>query len=91
LELVRQIAEALKFAHDKHAIHGALSPQSILVFEPDAEVPRLKLYNWQTAFRTSSTSTSGLPQVTPTVLAPFLRVFEEQCGIHLGNVLGACE
>ena len=67
LELVRQIAEALKFAHDKHAIHGALSPQSILVFEPDAAVPRLKLYNWQTAFRTSSTSTSGLPQVTPTV------------------------
>jgi serine/threonine protein kinase len=67
LELVRQIAEALKFAHDKHAIHGALSPQSILVFEPNAEVPRLKLYNWQTAFRTSATSTSGLPQVTPTV------------------------
>jgi serine/threonine protein kinase len=52
--------------HDKHAIHGALSPQSILVFEPNAEVPRLKLYNWQTAFRTSATSTSGLPQVTPT-------------------------
>jgi serine/threonine protein kinase len=66
LELVRQTAEALKFAHDKHAIHGALSPQCILVFAPNAEVPRLKLYNWQTAFRTSSTSTSGLPQVTPT-------------------------
>src|ERR1041385_3561493 len=66
LEMVRQIAEALKFAHDKHAIHGALSPQSILVFGPTTEVPRLKLYNWQTAFRTSSTSTSGLPQVTPT-------------------------
>jgi serine/threonine protein kinase len=67
LEMVRQIAEALKFAHDKHAIHGALSPQSILVFGPDLPVPRLKLYNWQTSFRTSSTSTSGLPQVTGTV------------------------
>jgi serine/threonine protein kinase len=67
LEMVRQIAEALKFAHDKHAIHGALSPQSILVFGPNSPIPRLKLYNWQTAFRTSSTSTSGLPQITATV------------------------
>ena len=67
LEMVRQIAEALKFAHDKHAIHGALSPQSILVFGPDSPIPRLKLYNWQTAFRTASTSTSGLPQITATV------------------------
>ena len=67
LDLVRQLAEALKFAHDKHAIHGALSPQSALVFGPNSPSPRLKLYNWQTAFRMASTSTSGLPQITATV------------------------
>lgn len=69
LDLVRQLAEALKFAHDKHAIHGALSPQSVLVFAPNSASPRLKLYNWQTAFRSASTSTSGLPQITATVHA----------------------
>jgi serine/threonine protein kinase len=69
LEIVRQVAEALKFAHDKHAIHGGLSPQSILVFGPASRAPRFKLYNWQTAIRTASTSTSGLPQVSATVHA----------------------
>jgi len=96
LELVRQIAEALKFAHDKHVIHGALSPQSILVFGPSSPAPRLKLYNWQTAFRTASTSTSGLPQITATVhpdgfwedvsrayLAPELVNDPTLCGEHL--------
>ncbi len=67
--MVRQLAEALKFAHDKHAIHGALSHQSVLVFGPNSAIPRLKLYNWQTAFRTASTSTSGLPQISATVHA----------------------
>jgi serine/threonine protein kinase len=67
LETVRQIAEALKFAHDKHALHGALSPPSILVFGPNSAIPRHKLYNWQTAFHTASTSTSGLTQITATV------------------------
>lgn len=69
LDFVRQLAEALKFAHDKHAIHGALSPQSVLVFAPNSPTPRLKLYNWQTAFRSTSTSTTGLPQITATVHA----------------------
>ena len=34
LDLVRQIAEVVRFAHDKKVVHRALCPQSILVTEP---------------------------------------------------------
>ncbi len=35
LDLLRQIAEVVRFAHDKKTVHRALSPQSILVVDPD--------------------------------------------------------
>lgn len=47
LSLVRQIAEALKFAHSKRIIHRALSPQSVLVYDADTARPRIKIFNWQ--------------------------------------------
>ncbi len=51
LSLLRQIAEALQYAHDKKVTHRALSPQSILVRNPDASEPDLEIFNWQTAAR----------------------------------------
>ncbi|NCC23285.1 MAG: BREX system serine/threonine kinase PglW [Alphaproteobacteria bacterium] len=47
LSLVRQVAEALRFAHAKGIVHRTLSPQSILVYDPDSERPRIKILNWQ--------------------------------------------
>jgi hypothetical protein len=66
LESSRKEVGLPKFAHNKHAIHGVLSPQSVLVFAPNSPAPRLKLYNWQTVFRSACTSTPGLPQITAT-------------------------
>ena len=47
LDLSRQIADALRYAHSHRVIHRALSPKSILVVQPDSEKPQLRLFNWQ--------------------------------------------
>ena len=51
LHLLRQIAEAVRFAHAKRLVHRALSPQSILVVDPDAPRPRVRIFNWQAGAR----------------------------------------
>lgn len=68
LSLTRQIAEALKYAHEKRVVHRALSPQSILVSQPDSPDRSIKIFNWQTGLRLAGTTSSkGLPLVTPTL------------------------
>lgn len=59
LQLVRQVAEALRFAHDKKLYHRALSPLSILVRDPDAPQPRLQIFNWQTGAREVASATGA--------------------------------
>lgn len=47
LMLVRQIAETLQFAHARRLYHQSLTPQSVLVAEPDTDRREVKLFNWQ--------------------------------------------
>ncbi|WP_410581416.1 BREX system serine/threonine kinase PglW [Amycolatopsis sp. lyj-108] len=57
LGLVRQLAEALKYAHDRMLYHRALSPRSIYVScRPDGSNPVLRLIDWQTAARDFETT-----------------------------------
>lgn len=58
LQLVRDIAETLKYAHSKRLYHRALGPQSILVHGVDSGALQLRLMNWQTASRNASDSAS---------------------------------
>ena len=51
LQLVRDIAETLKYAHSKRLYHRALGPQSILVHGIGSGALHLRLMNWQTAAR----------------------------------------
>jgi len=51
IELLREIAEAVRYAHGRRLYHRALSPQNILVLDPEAPAPRVQLLNWQTAAR----------------------------------------
>jgi len=51
LQLVRDLAETLKYAHSKRLYHRALGPQSILVYGVDTGALQLRLMNWQTASR----------------------------------------
>ncbi len=49
LGLVRQLAETVQYAHERRLYHRALSPRRVLVMDPDAERPRAKIFDWQTA------------------------------------------
>jgi serine/threonine protein kinase len=66
LDLMRQIAEIVRFAHQKRVVHRALSPRSVLVSDPEGPHPRIKLFNWQVAYRTAGSSTSSLKDITAT-------------------------
>jgi len=58
LDLLRQVADAIRYAHSKRVIHRSLGPQSILVSDAASPSPRLQVYNWQVGVR-ENTSTSG--------------------------------
>ncbi len=56
LALLRQLAEAMAFAHGKRLFHRGLAPQNILVRNADTDVPRLQITNWQVASRGEGSS-----------------------------------
>ncbi|MBP7659289.1 MAG: BREX system serine/threonine kinase PglW [Burkholderiaceae bacterium] len=58
LQLVRDIAETLKYAHAKRLYHRALGPQSILAQKLESGTYQLRLMNWQTASRNVGESAS---------------------------------
>lgn len=58
LQLVRDVAETLKYAHSKRLYHRALGPQSILVQSFGTGPLQLRLMNWQTASRNVGDSAS---------------------------------
>ena len=59
LNLLRQVAEVVRFAHEKKVVHRGLSPQSILVTENNDGLPQVKLYNWQVGCRTDDSVTNA--------------------------------
>jgi serine/threonine protein kinase len=58
--LIRQLADVIRFAHERRVVHRALSPRSILVTDADAEHPKLRVYNWQVGYRDASATSTGL-------------------------------
>jgi len=66
LALIRQVAEVIRFAHDKKVVHRGLSPASILVDrDGDADL-RVKVFNWQVGYRTGSATSPISVHVTAT-------------------------
>ena len=62
--MLRQVADAIRYCHDKKVIHRALSPQSIFVLVDKAGQPRVQIYNWHTGSRLADGSFSGLTNLT---------------------------
>lgn len=69
LDLVRQLAEALDYAHRRHLFHRALAARSIWVSaRPDGTRPALRIGDWEVATKPSETS-SGLGSLEKTSLS----------------------
>ena len=58
LGMVRQLAETLQYAHARRLYHQALTPHSVLVADPEADKPHLKLFNWQAGTSELTTETT---------------------------------
>ncbi len=47
LVMLRQLGETLKYTHERRLYHRALCPARILVVNPEATCPTLKIFDWQ--------------------------------------------
>jgi serine/threonine protein kinase len=88
LGLVRQLAEALSYAHARGVIHRALAPRSVLVCDPDSRVPRLRIRDWHTAHREAVTTghpTAHLEELVSTTSSVYLapEAARSRAGEHL--------
>jgi serine/threonine protein kinase len=62
LDLVRQLAEAVRYAHSRSLYHRALAARSVYVSaREDGSQPRLRIIDWQSAAR--DFDTSGLSSI----------------------------
>lgn len=69
LDILRQVADVVRYAHGKRVIHRSLSPQSILV-KPDAKgVVAVQVFNWQTGVRLLGDSTTDGTRISATLHA----------------------
>ena len=70
LGMLRQLAEAVRYAHDRRLVHRALSPRAVVVEPGDGgwTDPRLRVGEWQAAARGLSSSTTR-HRVAPTTNA----------------------
>ncbi|HEX6498738.1 MAG TPA: BREX system serine/threonine kinase PglW, partial [Micromonosporaceae bacterium] len=59
LDLVRDLAEVLQYAHSRHLVHRGLNPRAIFVCDPDKPKPRLVVSDWQTGGRVAGTTTQA--------------------------------
>jgi serine/threonine protein kinase len=50
LHLVRELAEAVRYAHDRMLVHRALSPRSVVIANPDTSWPIPRILDWQVGF-----------------------------------------
>lgn len=63
LSLLNQVTDSLRYAHGKRVVHRALSPQSILVTNPDSDTPRLQIHNWQVGVMEAASTSATLTRV----------------------------
>ncbi len=63
LNFLRQIADAIRYAHSKRVVHRSLSPQSILVKDTSTTSPRLQVFNWQVGVRENASTSARVTNV----------------------------
>jgi len=63
LDLLRQLADAIRYAHSKRIIHRSLGPQSILIKAASTAKPKLQVFNWQVGVRESNSTSARVTNV----------------------------
>jgi serine/threonine protein kinase len=81
LDLLSQVADAIRYAHAKDVVHRALSPQGIFVLRDKQGRPRVQIYNWHTGSRLPDGSFSGLTNFSVSLHAG--QMLEEPAGAYL--------
>ncbi len=72
-DMVRQLAEAVRYAHHRSLYHRAFAPRSVFVSaRGDGTRPQLRITDWQTAARDFDATTSRLPSIGDSTLDPAL-------------------
>lgn len=62
LEILRQITEAIGYAHRKKVVHRGLSPQSIIVLPDESnDGPKVQIFSWQLGIIEAGTSGDKTP------------------------------
>jgi serine/threonine protein kinase len=59
LRLLRELADALAWAHGQGLYHRTLTPHAVLVSHPDENAPGVKLFNWQVGTLAETTAPGG--------------------------------
>ena len=72
LDILRQVAEIIRYAHGKKIVHRSLSPQSILIKRDRDSRPLVQVFNWQTGAKLAGGTTSGMTQISATLHASHL-------------------
>lgn len=57
LRMVRDLADALAWAHRQGLYHRTLTPAAVLVVRPDDDAPSIKIFNWQAGAMAEATKT----------------------------------
>ena len=98
LNLLRQVTDAIRYAHSKRVVHRALGPQSVLVTDAEETVPVLQVYNWQVGVQQTKGSsarvtniddlveTHSLVYMSPEALADSRKVSEAADIFSLGAI-----
>jgi serine/threonine protein kinase len=66
LEILRQVAEVVQFAHQHKVVHRTLGPHCILIRDAEGKAPKVKVMNWQGGYRIAGSTATGPGSITPT-------------------------
>jgi serine/threonine protein kinase len=66
LDILRQVAEVVRYAHRKRIVHRALCPRSVLVRDPKSPNPQVQILDWQIGSRGTESTEGGTLHVSAT-------------------------
>src|SRR3954453_22118101 len=91
LEVLRQLADALRHAQGHRIVHRALAPQSVLVTRADTDTPAVKVFNWQVGVRATESASSGTTHVEELVEDKSLLYLAPEAGLSPRQVTPAAD